>query len=150
MAYRILLRRDTSANWSANNPVLASGEPGYETDTYRMKIGDGTTQWLSLPYYVGGIGPTGADGGPGPTGEAGPMGPTGEGGGITGPVAGTGPNTFYGDQTVIGSVSVTGGVFLNPQEFNGDVTIPEGSNGFLVGPITDLGTITVNGVFAVL
>ena len=147
MAYRILLRRDTAANWSANNPVLASGEPGYETDTYRMKIGDGTTQWLSLPYYVGGIGPTGPSGAQGP---AGPVGPTGEGGGITGPVAGTGPNTFYGDQTVIGSVGVTGGVFLNPQEFNGNVTIPEGSNGFLVGPITDLGTITVNGVFAVL
>jgi len=147
MAYRILLRRDTAANWSANNPVLASGEPGYETDSSKLKIGDGSTQWLSLPYYVGGIGPTGPSGAQGP---AGPIGPTGEGGGITGPVAGTGPNTFYGDQTVIGSVSVTGGVFLNPQEFNGDVTIPEGSNGFLVGPITDLGTITVNGVFAVL
>jgi len=147
MAYRILLRRDTAANWSANNPVLASGEPGYETDSSKLKIGDGSTQWLSLPYYVGGIGPTGPSGAQGP---AGPVGPTGVGGGITGPVAGTGPNTFYGDQTVIGSVSVTGGVFLNPQEFNGNVTIPEGSNGFLVGPITDLGTITVNGVFAVL
>jgi len=53
MAYRITLRRDTSANWITNNPVLLSGEPGYETDTARMKIGDGSTLWNDLPYYVG-------------------------------------------------------------------------------------------------
>jgi len=51
MAYRILFRRDTAANWSTNNPVLASGEPGYETDSGKMKVGDGTTAWSSLDYY---------------------------------------------------------------------------------------------------
>ena len=53
MAYRIVLRRDTSTNWTTNNPVLLLGEPGYETDTSRMKIGDGSTLWADLPYYVG-------------------------------------------------------------------------------------------------
>jgi hypothetical protein len=44
------LRRDTAANWTSSNPTLASGEPGYETDTGRLKIGDGTTAWASLAY----------------------------------------------------------------------------------------------------
>lgn len=50
---KIKLRRDTAANWSniANNPILASGEPGYETDTGKLKIGNGSTAWNSLPYF---------------------------------------------------------------------------------------------------
>ena len=51
MAYRLLFRRDTAANWTANNPVLSSGEPGFETDTGKLKIGDGTNSWSSLDYY---------------------------------------------------------------------------------------------------
>lgn len=50
MASRIQLRRDTAANWTANNPVLAVGEPGVETDTSRMKVGDGASTWTVLPY----------------------------------------------------------------------------------------------------
>ena len=50
MATRIQIRRDTSTNWAANNPVLALGEPGYETDTFIIKYGDGSTAWNSLPY----------------------------------------------------------------------------------------------------
>jgi hypothetical protein len=45
------LRRDTAANWTSTNPTLAAGEPGFETDTKRLKIGDGSTAWTSLPYY---------------------------------------------------------------------------------------------------
>lgn len=55
MAYRIVLRRDTSANWTSNNPVLLSGEPGYETDLGGLKIGDGETTWNSLPYTSGNL-----------------------------------------------------------------------------------------------
>ena len=40
MPYRILLRRDFSINWSYNDPVLMLGEPGVESDTGRLKIGD--------------------------------------------------------------------------------------------------------------
>lgn len=47
---RIQLRRDTAANWTANNPVLAAGEPAYETDTGKFKIGDGSKTYTALPY----------------------------------------------------------------------------------------------------
>lgn len=47
---KIQFRRGTAAQWTTANPVLASGEPGYETDTKRRKVGDGTTAWNSLPY----------------------------------------------------------------------------------------------------
>jgi hypothetical protein len=50
MATRIQIRRDTSTNWEANNPVLALGEPGLETDTFIVKYGDGSSAWNSLPY----------------------------------------------------------------------------------------------------
>lgn len=47
---RFKLRRGTAAQWSVN-PVLAAGEPGWETDTKKLRIGDGVTPFLSLPYY---------------------------------------------------------------------------------------------------
>ena len=50
----IQFRRGTAAAWTAANPVLASGEPGFETDTIKLKIGDGATAYNSLPYIVGG------------------------------------------------------------------------------------------------
>ena len=48
---RILLRRGTAAEWTAANPVLLDGEPGWETDTGKLKIGDGETAWTALPEY---------------------------------------------------------------------------------------------------
>jgi hypothetical protein len=90
MAYRIILRRDGSTNWESQNPVLLSGEPGYETDTGKFKIGDGNSTWSNLNYYIGVTGPTGATGVTGPNGAA-----------------GTGPNTFYGNQTIVGGTSGT-------------------------------------------
>lgn len=53
MADIIQLRRDTKANWATTNPVLALGEPGLETDTRKVKYGDGTTAWNNLPYGGG-------------------------------------------------------------------------------------------------
>ena len=52
MADLIQLRRDTAANWTLANTVLSQGEQGYETDTGKMKIGDGSTAWTSLAYFV--------------------------------------------------------------------------------------------------
>jgi len=52
MAVRFQLRRDTAANWANTNPILALGEPGVETDTLRVKIGDGNTAWNSLGYSI--------------------------------------------------------------------------------------------------
>lgn len=50
MSVQILLRRGTAAEWTSTNPILASGEFGYETDTKKLKIGDGSTAWTSLAY----------------------------------------------------------------------------------------------------
>jgi len=52
MAKHLQLRRDTAANWSAVNPVLAQAEPALEIDTGRMKFGDGATAWDDLPYWA--------------------------------------------------------------------------------------------------
>lgn len=77
MPNRILLRRDTSINWNYNNPVLMLGEPGYETDTGMLKIGDGQSPWSDLSHIIGEIGPTGATGPAGANGIAGSTGVTG-------------------------------------------------------------------------
>jgi hypothetical protein len=53
MATRIRIRRDTSANWESNNPVLALAELGLETDTLKLKAGDGTQNWNDLDYIAG-------------------------------------------------------------------------------------------------
>lgn len=53
---QIKLRRDTAANFTSKNPVLGVGEPAYETDTKKLKIGDGTTAYNSLEYFSSGGG----------------------------------------------------------------------------------------------
>ena len=58
MAKRILIRRDTSTNWTNNNPVLYPGEIGIETDTLKMKVGPSVispavgTAWNSITSYL--------------------------------------------------------------------------------------------------
>lgn len=47
------LRRGTKAVWEKNNPILASGEPGFVIDKNLLKIGDGVTPWNQLPYIAG-------------------------------------------------------------------------------------------------
>lgn len=44
------IRTDSKENWISKNPILLRGEPGFEADTQRLKIGDGITQWVTLPY----------------------------------------------------------------------------------------------------
>ena len=51
MSTLIQFRRDTAANWTSVNPILAQGELGLETDTSNYKIGDGVTDWNTLIYY---------------------------------------------------------------------------------------------------
>ena len=51
---QIKLRRDTSANFTSANPILGNGEPAYETDTKKLKIGDGTTAYTQLEYFSAG------------------------------------------------------------------------------------------------
>jgi hypothetical protein len=51
---QIQIRRGTASQWTSTNPTLASGEQGYETDTGKMKIGNGSTAWNSLSYAITG------------------------------------------------------------------------------------------------
>lgn len=49
----IKFRRATSAEWTTINPTLREGEPGFEMDTGKLKVGNGTTAWKDLPYIGG-------------------------------------------------------------------------------------------------
>ena len=55
MAVKIQYRRGLSTEWTAANPVLSQGEPGYETNTGKFKVGDGSTPWASLSYSRNGV-----------------------------------------------------------------------------------------------
>lgn len=46
----IQLRRGTAAQWTSANPTLSVGEVGVETDTLKIKVGNGSTAWTSLEY----------------------------------------------------------------------------------------------------
>lgn len=50
---RIQVRRGPASLWTSVNPTLGSGEFGLETDTGKVKLGDGTTAWTALAYFVG-------------------------------------------------------------------------------------------------
>ena len=45
-------RRGTAAQWTAANPVLAAGEIGFETDTSKFKMGNGSSAWSALQYFA--------------------------------------------------------------------------------------------------
>ena len=49
----IQIKRGTAADWLAANPILAQGELGLETDTNKMKAGNGTSSWFELQYIAG-------------------------------------------------------------------------------------------------
>lgn len=107
---RLQVRHDTAANWAAVNPVLLVGELAVESDTYKLKAGDGVTAYNALPYLSGGggAGSPGAQGPPGPPGmegeEAdfplmipGPRGATGAQG-VPGTDGGVGTTVFFADK----------------------------------------------------
>ena len=157
---QLQIRRDTSSNWTSQNPVLASGEIGINLDTYQFKIGDGVTIWSLLPY-AGIIGPTGLAGpdvasGTGDTGPTGgntvagntgsvgdsPTGPTGRTG-PTGPVGIRGPTgsiTTTGPTGVTGPAGPTG--LTGPAAFTG-ITGPTGPTGLgFTGPTGPTSSVT--------
>lgn len=48
----IKLRTGTTTQWTKANPILALGEPGYDSDSHVLKVGDGGTPWTSLKGYL--------------------------------------------------------------------------------------------------
>jgi len=53
VATKIQVRRGSSSEWSTANPVLATGEIGYDTTANKFKIGDGVKTWSLLSYTDG-------------------------------------------------------------------------------------------------
>ena len=60
MAVKIQLRRGTTVQWNATvdgvvgGTILFEGEVGVNTTTNQMKVGDGSTRWVNLPYFASG------------------------------------------------------------------------------------------------
>lgn len=112
MADRIQIRGDTAAAWTSANPILADREVGWERDTKKIKVGDGTTAWNSLGYdgVVGPTGPQGIQGPAGATGSQGIQGLTGDTGpqGIQGLTGATGPQGPQGIQGLTGDTGPQG------------------------------------------
>jgi hypothetical protein len=52
MATRMQQRRGTAQQWTTSDPILNVAEIGYETDTNKFKIGDGTNHWSDLSYFT--------------------------------------------------------------------------------------------------
>lgn len=48
----INFREGTAAEWTTENPTLIDGEPGFESDTGKFKIGRGGLAWVDLPYFA--------------------------------------------------------------------------------------------------
>jgi hypothetical protein len=128
---------------------------GFETDTKKLKVGDGTTLWTGLSYInVGSTGPSGPSGPTGPSGSSGPTGPSGPTGstgptglsGPTGPSGTTGATGPKGDQGPAGGpTGVTGpNGTTGPTGPNG-TTGPTGPNG-ITGPIGPSGARGSTGV----
>lgn len=70
--YVIRLRRGSSTEWEESNPILQSGEIGFDTTVGAFKIGDGVTPWNDIPNWLQ-QGPQGIQG------PVGPVGPRGDG-----------------------------------------------------------------------
>ncbi len=47
----IQLRRDAAADWISNNPTPSEGQPCHETDTDRLKIGDGSSDFTDIQHF---------------------------------------------------------------------------------------------------
>ena len=128
-------RRGTAATWTSNNPILASGEMGVETDTQLFKIGDGTTDWNSLAYggLRGYTGATGATGSTGSTGGTGPTGVTGAVGtaGAAGP-AGLGTITWNGASGYLSLINPYTVTKVGGSDYQGSAVSAQGlRNGFI-------------------
>lgn len=104
------LRRSISSNWTSTNPILQAGEPGFESDTYKLKIGDGITRWNLLPYISGQV----QQGATGPQGLQGIQGPQG----IQGLTGSTGPQGIQGIQGSAGQSFTLLGSYADITAFN--------------------------------
>jgi hypothetical protein len=136
---RLQVRRGTASGWTSANPTLYAGEIGFETDTARIKIGDGTTAWTSLDYNV--VVPTGFLAGSG-------IGVSVAADGSTVTISSTNPTVEPGNitglteyiQDIIGLSGITpgSGIGINYNDSTGLTTISLSDPTIQVADITDL------------
>lgn len=136
---RLQVRRGIASGWTSANPTLYAGEIGFETDTGRIKIGDGTTAWTSLDYNV--VVPTGFIAGSG-------IGVSIAADGSTVTISSTNPTVEPEDitglteyiQDIIGlsGISPGSGIGINYNDSTGLTTISLSDPTIQVADITDL------------
>jgi hypothetical protein len=49
----IKFKRGKTKNWRLQTKILADGQPGYDKDKHKIKVGDGQKLWAELPYASG-------------------------------------------------------------------------------------------------
>jgi hypothetical protein len=92
----VIFRSDTAARWASENPLLCEGEPAFEYDTGKFKIGNGKDRYVDLPYQS-------EEGKQGPAGEKGASGPAGDPGSDTTLAIGTVQAGLVASATITGS-----------------------------------------------
>lgn len=110
---RVQHRRKSASDWQNSEEILLVGELGVESDTGKVKVGDGTNRFSRLQYLTG---PKGEQGDTGPRGNPGPQGPRGNTGppgprgatGERGPEGNTGPRGERGPQGQTGETGPRG------------------------------------------
>lgn len=110
---RVQHRRKSASDWQNSEEILLDGELGVESDTGKVKVGDGTSRYTDLNYLTG---PKGEQGDTGPRGNPGPQGPWGNTGppgprgatGERGPQGQTGPRGERGPQGQTGETGPRG------------------------------------------
>jgi len=151
MAVQIQIRRGTASQWTSTNPLLAQGEMGFETDTLKVKYGDGVTYWNSLSYYssgavtsVTGTAPIVSSGGLTPAISI-PAASTSVGGYLTSTDWNTFNNKGYGTVTsVSGTGTVNGLTLTGTVTASGSLTLGGTLSGIANSALTN-SSITING-----
>jgi len=108
---RVQHRRKSASSWRSSSEILLAGELGVESDTGKVKVGDGTSRYSNLQYLTG---PKGDQGDTGPRGNPGPQGPRGN-------IGPPGPRGATGD-----SLTVRSSRFLSSG--NTQITFSDGNN----------------------
>lgn len=47
------IKRGSTQRWIEVDPILLDGEPAYDYDVHKIKIGNGVNKWSELPYLGG-------------------------------------------------------------------------------------------------
>jgi hypothetical protein len=122
----IILRQGPASEWISVNPVLASGEPGFDTTNNIIKVGDGVKTWTLLPSA--GLGSQGIQGLQGFQGTQGITGNTGIQG-VQGSIGSQGTQGITGSQGSQGSQGITGNTGSQGSQGTQGVTGNTGSQG---------------------